>query len=294
MLSNSAAARQLPSSTHVPPGSQHRQAVCHGAKAVNPAAQLPRLLRERRDSAHFCSSGSCIISRSSTPSVQKRRRVTPCTTGRTGQGIWPAGKVLHTPGGTHNHSPSLSAHAATTPVACTAAAVCTCRGTQGSCCLHMQLHAHAAICTCSCMHMQLYARLLTGVDTSSKRMAYPTSCPSRQPISSATRAATVMAATRRGCVHATMRPPPVQPAQLKVGKGVISLEAWCCRKKEYELWLLAQPAHLHNSTTADTAVRAPASCRYCGSCVVLPLPVSPTTTVVAWASTKYSSCVRCA
>lgn len=69
--------------------------------------------------------------------------------------------------------------------------------------------------------MQLYARPLTGVDTSSKRMAYPTSCPSRQPISSATRAATVIAATRRGCVHATIRPPPVQPVHFK---GMTSLK----------------------------------------------------------------------
>ena len=31
----------------------------------------------------------------------------------------------------------------------------------------------------------------------------------------------------------------------------------------------------------------PASCRYCGICVVLPLPVSPTTMVVACVSTEY-------
>mmetsp|Transcript_9073 Transcript_9073/g.22456 ORF Transcript_9073/g.22456 Transcript_9073/m.22456 type:complete len:341 (+) Transcript_9073:2152-3174(+) len=36
---------------------------------------------------------------------------------------------------------------------------------------------------------------------SSKRMAYPTSSPRRHPNSSATRLATLMAATRRGCVH---------------------------------------------------------------------------------------------
>jgi hypothetical protein len=39
-----------------------------------------------------------------------------------------------------------------------------------------------------------------------------TSCPSRTPISSATRVATDMAATRRGCVHTTQRPPVVHPA----------------------------------------------------------------------------------
>mmetsp|Transcript_25526 Transcript_25526/g.65734 ORF Transcript_25526/g.65734 Transcript_25526/m.65734 type:complete len:247 (-) Transcript_25526:100-840(-) len=36
----------------------------------------------------------------------------------------------------------------------------------------------------------------------------------------------------------------------------------------------------------------PASCKNCGSCVVFPLPVSPSTTTVACFSTRYSSAVR--
>lgn len=60
--------------------------------------------------------------------------------------------------------------------------------------------------------------------------ALPTSLPSLQPTSSATRFATLMAATRRGWVQPTFFPPSHHPA----------------------------------------------SYRYCGSCVVLPLPVSPT------------------
>ena len=44
------------------------------------------------------------------------------------------------------------------------------------------------------------------------RGSHPHSLPSCTPISSATRAATVCAATRRGCVHATIRPPSAQPA----------------------------------------------------------------------------------
>lgn len=64
--------------------------------------------------------------------------------------------------------------------------------------------------------------------------------------SSATRAATVMAAMRRGCVHTTSRPPVVHPA----------------------------------------------SCKYCGSWVVLPLPVSPTTTTVRNCSSANSKLSR--
>lgn len=36
----------------------------------------------------------------------------------------------------------------------------------------------------------------------------------------------------------------------------------------------------------------PASCKNLGICVVLPQPVSPTTTTVAWFSTRYSSSRR--
>ena len=60
--------------------------------------------------------------------------------------------------------------------------------------------------------------------------------------------ALIVAASRRGCVHATTRPPCVQPD----------------------------------------------SCRYCGSCVVLPEPVSPTTITHWKRSIKYSSCCRAA
>uniref|UniRef100_A0A0K2THR0 Uncharacterized protein n=1 Tax=Lepeophtheirus salmonis TaxID=72036 RepID=A0A0K2THR0_LEPSM len=46
---------------------------------------------------------------------------------------------------------------------------------------------------------------------SSKRMVYPTSWPSKQPNSSATRLDTDIAATRRGCVHPIL-PLAVNPA----------------------------------------------------------------------------------
>lgn len=71
----------------------------------------------------------------------------------------------------------------------------------------------------------------------------PTSSPSTAPRSSATRFATVMAATRRGCVM------PMTPS-LRI--------TWRCE------------SHLKN----------PDSCRYCAIWVVLPLPVSPTIIVV--------------
>lgn len=45
-------------------------------------------------------------------------------------------------------------------------------------------------------------------EQSSKRMEYPTSCPTLHPTSWATLAATLMAATRLGCVH------PILPALL--------------------------------------------------------------------------------
>ena len=38
---------------------------------------------------------------------------------------------------------------------CTALSLCTCSSMHKS--MHMQLYAHAALCTCSSMHMQLYA-----------------------------------------------------------------------------------------------------------------------------------------
>ena len=49
----------------------------------------------------------------------------------------------------------------------------------------------------------MYLMTVSGEVTSSKRIAYPTSSPSRHPTSSATRLATDMAATRRGWVHPT-------------------------------------------------------------------------------------------
>jgi hypothetical protein len=54
-----------------------------------------------------------------------------------------------------------------------------------------------------------------GVLTSSNRMVYPTSPPRSQPLSSATLAATVIAATRRGCVTAMHVPVDVHPASIK-------------------------------------------------------------------------------
>mmetsp|Transcript_18344 Transcript_18344/g.69425 ORF Transcript_18344/g.69425 Transcript_18344/m.69425 type:complete len:390 (-) Transcript_18344:610-1779(-) len=75
--------------------------------------------------------------------------------------------------------------------------------------------------------------------TSSKRIEYPTSSPRRHPTSSATRAATLMAATRLGCVQ------PIRPNLVY-----------------------------------------PSSRRYCVSCVVLPLPVSPVMTTT-WLSAMH-------
>lgn len=58
-----------------------------------------------------------------------------------------------------------------------------------------------------------FMRVRPGVETSSKRMVYPTSRPSWTPISCATRRATVVTATRRGWVQQTIRvPPAVHPA----------------------------------------------------------------------------------
>mmetsp|Transcript_18673 Transcript_18673/g.46478 ORF Transcript_18673/g.46478 Transcript_18673/m.46478 type:complete len:204 (-) Transcript_18673:596-1207(-) len=56
----------------------------------------------------------------------------------------------------------------------------------------------------------MYLITVSGPVQSSKRMAYPTVVPSSTPISSLTRLATDMAATRRGCVH-PMRPLDVYP-----------------------------------------------------------------------------------
>ena len=83
---------------------------------------------------------------------------------------------------------------------------------------------------------------VAALETSSKRIAYPTRSPSAVPVSSATRRATETAATRRGCVHATASPPA-----------------------------------------------RPASCAYCGSCVVFPEPVSPTTISVSRARISATS-----
>eukprot|EP00160_Parvularia_atlantis_P013027 Unigene2682_Nuclearia_a/m.8299 Unigene2682_Nuclearia_a/g.8299 ORF Unigene2682_Nuclearia_a/g.8299 Unigene2682_Nuclearia_a/m.8299 type:complete len:460 (-) Unigene2682_Nuclearia_a:363-1742(-) len=61
----------------------------------------------------------------------------------------------------------------------------------------------------SSMPSVMYAILVSGLVQSSKRIVYPTSWPRRQPNSSATRLATDMAATRRGCVH------PILPLSAK-------------------------------------------------------------------------------
>ena len=57
----------------------------------------------------------------------------------------------------------------------------------------------------SSMPSVMYLITVSGDVQSSKRTAYPTSSPSRHPNSSATRFATLLAATRRGCVQ-PMRP----------------------------------------------------------------------------------------
>ena len=97
-----------------------------------------------------------------------------------------------------------------------------------------------AISLISTSFVQNLIRVVASFDTSSKSTPYPTSSPSRTPISSATRAATVTAANLEGCAHAICSPFGAQPAR----------------------------------------------CRYCGTWVLLPLPVSPTTIVVACRSTK--------
>lgn len=58
-------------------------------------------------------------------------------------------------------------------------------------------------------------RVLSGDDRSSNRIEYPTSSPNTLPTSSATRVATLVAATRRGWVHATTRDSAVQPASCR-------------------------------------------------------------------------------
>jgi len=57
-----------------------------------------------------------------------------------------------------------------------------------------------------------FIRVLVGDDRSSNRIAYPTSSPSTVPTSSATRVATLVAATRLGWVQATTWLLPDQPA----------------------------------------------------------------------------------
>jgi hypothetical protein len=52
----------------------------------------------------------------------------------------------------------------------------------------------------------MYLSIVWGPVMSSNRIEYPTCSPSLTSISSATRCATLIAATRRGCVHATSRP----------------------------------------------------------------------------------------
>ena len=53
----------------------------------------------------------------------------------------------------------------------------------------------------------MYLMRVASLVTSSKRIEYPTSSPILQPCSSATRFATLEAATRRGCVH------PISPSR---------------------------------------------------------------------------------
>ena len=91
----------------------------------------------------------------------------------------------------------------------------------------------------SSMPSVMYFSLVFSDVQSSNRMLYPTSFPSFTPASSATRAETDIAATRRGCVHPIFWPSRANPA-----------------------------SHM-----------------YCGICVVLPEPVSPTITTTWWSST---------
>eukprot|EP01139_Manchomonas_bermudensis_P013825 Amastigsp_a364174_5.p2 type:complete len:111 gc:universal Amastigsp_a364174_5:472-140(-) len=58
----------------------------------------------------------------------------------------------------------------------------------------------------------MYLSTVSSEQQFSKRIEYPTCAPSVTSISSATRCATDMAATRRGCVHATILPSAVKPA----------------------------------------------------------------------------------
>ena len=60
----------------------------------------------------------------------------------------------------------------------------------------------------------MYLITVSGLVQSSNRMAYPTSSPRRHPNSSATRLATDIAATRRGCVHPIL-PRLVYPASAR-------------------------------------------------------------------------------
>ena len=141
-----------------------------------------------------------------------------------------------------------------------------------------------------------------------------TSAPRRHPISSATRSATVCAATRRGCVHTTCRQTPlvlnacsihrIQPNSEALGyahagrvlnsgkgasealaraRGTEAAEQVCvCVGMSCGRWGLGaarsrawRPPSVH-----------PASWRYCGIWVVLPHPVAPTTTTVALVSMR--------
>lgn len=74
----------------------------------------------------------------------------------------------------------------------------------------------------------IYLIRVFGDVTSSKRIEYPTSSPSTHPISSATRAATVVAATLLGCVIAIQAPGPVHPVSYKYcGNSIyINTESW--------------------------------------------------------------------
>lgn len=82
-----------------------------------------------------------------------------------------------------------------------------------------------------------YLIFVFGLVSSSNRMEYPTCSPSWTSISSATRLATDMAATRRGCVHATMVPGAPHPvSNMNCGICVVFPEpvsptrivVWCC------------------------------------------------------------------
>jgi hypothetical protein len=108
-------------------------------------------------------------------------------------------------------------------------------------------------------------RVRVGDDRSSNRIAYPTSSPRTVPTSSATLVATLVAATRRGCVQATTWFWPDHPASCR----------YC--------GISTSSAHL-----APPRVMSQDCLR-----VDFPHPVCPTTITTRYFSTHHNSFCRC-